>query len=254
MPNALKEKLDRDEVVVGAAVVHPIPSAIENMGDGWDWVWVDRQHGQHGYRTMLECIRVADSLGVPPIVRTPGHEYGLLGPIMDARPAGILIPMVETPEQARALVEATRFPPLGHRSIGSRRAIAIQGRDYACSANEDLLLIVQIETDVGVANAEAIAATEGVNGMMMGSVDLKLSMDIPLSTPNQECEELQKAKEAVVRAARNAGKFAGDIAAGPVELVEQAVEMGFRMLLTCSDTSLLMPAAQKRFQELRAAL
>ena len=253
MANALKEKLDRDEVALGFTVVYPSASILECIGAEWDWLWLDWQHSEHDYRSLLECVCVAEARGVPPIVRVPGHEYGIVGPANDMCPAGLMVPMVDTPEQARAVVEATRFPPLGRRSIGSLRAVTLQGLDYAYKANEDVLLVAQIETKLGVSNVEAIAATEGVSGVLVGSVDLKLDMGIPLETPDVEADEIMKAMETVARAARNAGKFAGCLAFTP-EAAKRTVQMGYRLLGGGVDSWLMQVAAATRLEELRAAL
>ena len=154
----MQNRLRVGEVALGLSLNYPAPGIIECMGAGWDWLWIDGQHGQMDYQSMLQCVRTADACGLAPIPRVSRHEPGTIGPVMDMKPAGILVPMVDTVAQARNIVEAVYFPPLGKRSFGGRRVTDVGGRNYYQTANEDTLLVVQIETPEGAANAEAIAA------------------------------------------------------------------------------------------------
>ena len=178
MSMSLHQKLRTGRVILGLNLQYPAAGIIECIGAGWDWVWIDGQHGQHDYRSVLECVRVADSCGIAPVVRVSGHEPGLIGPAMDMRPAGIMVPMVNTVGEAQAIVKAARFPPLGERSYGGRRVIDLGTREYFKTADQDTILIVQLETKEALDNAAAIAATEGVDvpdelsQRLVGRVDL----------------------------------------------------------------------------------
>ena len=111
MKESLNARLANGEVLLGMGFMYPAAGIIEGAGRGWDWAWIDGQHGEMDYRTTLECVRVAQACGLLPVVRVPGHEYGFIGPAMDMAPAGIMIPMVDTAEQAQQLVESMRFGP-----------------------------------------------------------------------------------------------------------------------------------------------
>ena len=250
---SLKDRLTNGDVALGFALALPAAAIIEHAGRIWDWIWIDSQHGQHDYRSMLECVRVADACGVAPIARVPGHDPGVIGRVLDMRPTGIMVPMVDSLDDAHRIVEAVRFPPLGKRSYGGRRAIDLEGRDYFQTADERMLLVTQIETREAVQNAEAIAAAEGVDVLFFGPDDMKVRLGIPINTPIDESDVLARAMEDTMAAAKNAGKIGGCIAATP-ESLSMAVSLGYRMIVGGGDVPFLRTASSARLAELRAAL
>jgi len=250
MPTELQRKLGNDDVALGLNWSFPAAGIIECMGRGWDWVWIDGQHGQMDYRSMLQCVRAADGCGVAPVPRVAGHDYCIIGPVMDMRTAGIIVPMVNTPDEARLVVEAARFPPLGRRSYGGRRVVDLAGRQYAETANADTLLVIQIETQQAVRNAEAIAGIEGVDALFFGPDDMKLGMGMPIDTPYTESDELAAAMEYAAKAARNAGKIAGTVAGG-AESLAMATSLGFRLIAGGGDVGFLRMSAAEKLRELK---
>src|SRR5690606_8595907 len=98
----------------GLANMYPCAGIIEGMCGGWDFVWIDGQHGQMAYDATLHAVRAADAAGIQALVRVPGHEYGILGPVADMAPAAIMVPMIDTPEQAKTVTKALCFPPIGN--------------------------------------------------------------------------------------------------------------------------------------------
>lgn len=253
MPNALREKLSRGEVALGLWMGYPAPGIIECIGADWDWVWIDGQHGQIDYQTMLGCVRAADVHGLAPIPRVAGHDYGAIGPVMDMRTAGVMVPMVDTREQAVDVVRAARFPPTGARSYGGRRVVDLGGRDYVYNANEDTLLVVQIETPEAMENVEAIAGVEGVDVLLFAPIDMKLRMGIPLETRFAESEKLARALERTAKAAENAGKFSGTLLMDG-ESLRIAVSLGYRLIAGAGDNELLRKASAARREELKNSL
>jgi len=253
MSLSLRQKVQDNSVAMGLALMYPVAGIIECMTTGWDWLWIDGQHGQHDYRSMLECVRVAEACGVSPIVRVPGHEYGLIGPVMDMKPAGIMVPMVNNVQEALAVVRAMRFPPVGERSFGGRRVIDVGGRDYYKTANEDTVLIAQIETEEAINNAEAIAATEGVDVLFFSPDDIKLRMGIPMNTSVADSEELTAAMERVIKAAKNAGKMGGNVTPTPAT-IKMSTALGYSLLVGGGDVSFLREGAPAKLAALRGAL
>ena len=252
MSEMFAERLRNGEVVLGFGLMYPSAGAIEGMRAGWDWVWIDGQHGQHDYRSILECVWTADIHGLAPIVRVAGISPEI-GRVMDMNPAGIMVPMVNTPEDAREAAAATRFPPIGRRSFGGRRVIDIGGRGYFERESTDVLLLAQIETQEAAANAEAIAATDGVDVLFFGPDDMKVSLGIPINTPVDQSDELADAMERTIKAARNAGKIGGCVAATPASL-RLAASLGYQFLVGGGDIVFLRVAANERIAELRAVL
>lgn len=253
MPTKLQEKLARGEVALGLGLCYPAPGIVERIGDHWDWLWIDGQHGQIAYNDMIHIVRTADACGIDVIPRVPGHEYGFIGPVMDMSLAGIMLPMVNTAQEAQKIVEAVYFPPLGQRSFGSRRILDTTGRSYKETANDDTLLVIQIETAKGVENAEAIAATEGVDVLFLGLEDLRVSYGFDVDHPVEESEELLGAIEKVSKAAKNAGKMLGTIWINP-SVTKRAISLGYRLMVCAADMVLLTAASTAKRREVQDIL
>ena len=253
MKPSLRQMLKGDRIPLGLCVQFPVAGIIECMSDGWDWLWIDGQHGQHDYRSVLECVRVADYCGIAPVVRVPGHEYGLIGPAMDMRPAGIMVPMINSVQEASAVVNAVRFPPLGRRSYGGRRVIDLGGREYYKTADDDTILIAQIETQQAVDNVEAIAAVEGVDVLFFSPDDIKVGLGIPVNTALTDSDKLAAAMKQVITAAKNAGKAGGCVAPTPAT-IKMAAELGFSLIVGGGDVPMLREASPAKLAALQQAL
>ena len=161
-PNILFDQLRSGKVSLGLALMYKDAGLIEGMyRQGWDWIWIDGQHGQLSYDSCLAAVRAAEAVGLETVVRAPGQEYGVIGPMLDLAPSAIMIPMVNNAEEAKKVVDATRFPPLGNRSYGGRRVVDIDGTYYY--KEREMIVIAQIETVEAVKNAEEIINTDGIN-------------------------------------------------------------------------------------------
>lgn len=148
-------------------------------GTGFDWLLIDAEHSPNDVRSILQQLQALAPYPVTPIVRPPiGHTH-LIKQVLDIGAQTLLIPMVETAEQARQLVAATQYPPRGQRGVGSAFARASRFStlpDYATTADEGICLLVQVETTKGLDNIDAIAETEGVDGIFIGPADLSASL------------------------------------------------------------------------------
>lgn len=247
-PTRLRKRLEDGEVLLGFANNYPSPAMIESVGPLWDFIWIDGQHGQFSYDSVLASVRAADAMGVASIVRVPGPEYGVVGPYADTFPSAVMVPMVDNAQEAAETVRALRFPPLGRRSFGGRRPVDIVGRDYY--RTHEPLLIVQIETPEAVANAADIAAVEGIDVLFLGTEDLKIHLGLPISLPILESRLLVDALAGVAQGAKNADKVAGCSAMHP-ELFRCCVELGYRLIAGGSDRYLLYDSSQERVRTLR---
>ncbi|GAC1040121.1 HpcH/HpaI aldolase family protein [Rhizobium sp. No.120] len=173
--NCIEQKL-----LIGTFAAIPHPVAIEvTAASGIDFLCIDWEHSQISRERIEDLIRSADVHRVPAMVRVPGHAAEDIAAVLDAGAAGVLVPRVSTAEQARAAVQATRYPPLGARGVGPGRAAAYGYRipDYLAKANEELLLAIQVETAEGLANITEIAAVDGVDLIFIGPGDLSVSID-----------------------------------------------------------------------------
>jgi len=237
---------------LGLCVMHPAPGVIERIGPDWDWIWIDSQHGLLSYNDVLNLVRACDLAHRPALVRVPSHEYGGIGQALDMGAAGVIVPVVDTVEQARAVVHAAKFPPLGGRSYGGRRPVDLWGRAYSETANQTKLLVVQIESPEAVENAAAIAAVPGVDGLFLGPDDILMRRGISPTVPRTR-ELLGPDMERVGLAAKAAGKFAAVPAIGPDSL-KMALSFGFTLLVGGGDVGFLVGGSKKMSDDARAVL
>ena len=184
------------------------------IGCGLDWVGVDLQHGNIELSDLPGLLRVAEAAAVPMFARTPSHDPTILGRVLDAGVSGVIIPMVQSADEARAIVSACRLPPDGARSTGSCRARLGVSRALAAP-----LVLPMVETAAGLHNAADIFAVPGVDGVFVGPYDLSLSAGYAAPDSPQTIEALRH----VIALARAAGKVAGFMAGRPA-LVEVASE------------------------------
>ena len=236
----------------GLVVMYPSPGVVERIGPDWDWVWIDGQHGELGYAELIALVRACDFVQRPAFVRVPGHEAGPIGQALDMGATGVIVPCVDTPEQAKSLVAAAKLPPLGGRSYGGRRPIDLHGRTYSDSANTDTLLVLQIETLLGIENVEAIAAVPGVDALFLGPDDILLRrghrMDIPRTR-----DMLWSDMTAVTNACRKHGKVGVMVGMGPA-MFTLSLEAGFQMIVAGGDVPFLATGSKQASAEARTIL
>jgi 4-hydroxy-2-oxoheptanedioate aldolase len=246
----LRQRLRGGAVHLGLCVCYPAPGIIERIGADWDWLWLDGQHGEMGYRDMLELVRTCELIGRPAFVRVPGHEAGPISQALDMGASAVIVPCVDTPEQAAALVAASRFPPLGNRSYGGRRPIDRLGRTFSHTANDDTLLVVQIESPEAVARAEQIAAVPGVDALFLGPDDLLMRRGMRMDAPRTP--QLLKADlEAVAAAVRKHDKFGVAVGVGR-EMLTLCRDLGYQLIVSGADMSFLTASSNQALQDARA--
>jgi 4-hydroxy-2-oxoheptanedioate aldolase len=237
-------------VQLGLNVMYPSPGVVERIGPDWDWIWLDGQHGEIGYAEMLQLVRACNLIQRPALVRVPGHEAGPIGLALDMGASGVIVPCVDTPEQARAIVDAGKFPPLGKRSYGGRRPIDFVGRTYSSTANEDTLLVIQIETPLAIDNADAIAAIPGVDALFLGPDDILMRRGFAMDAPRSK-EMLSSDMNAVMTACRKHGKLGVMVGVMP-EMLTLCVQMGFSLIVAGSDVPFLVNSSRKAATDARA--
>jgi len=250
-PNKFMDRLRGGETLLGLAHMYPAAGIVEGMSPGWDFIWVDAQHGEMSYDAVLRSLWACAAAGVESLLRVPGHEPGIVAPLADLSPSAVMVPMVNTAEEARQVVSMLRFPPQGTRSYGGRRLIDLYGREGY--RTRELGIVVQIETPRAVENAAAIAAVEGVDALFFGPDDMKAGLGLPINAVVTETPVLRDAMRKTADAARAAGKFLGCVAVNPTA-VTMSREMGYQIMVGGGDSALLNPASQARLKELRGAL
>jgi len=207
-----------------------------------DSLLFDMQHGMFDEAAVLSGIAAAALEGKPVFVRPPVDCGGLTSRLLDFGAAGVVCPMVNTVEDARRLVGYTRFPPVGARSWGPRRAIPLSGLgapDYLAQANGLTLAIAMIETRQALGNLDEILAVPGIDGIFVGPNDLSVSLSggQVLDSP-----DVFPALDHVAARARAAGKFAGIFAASPAYATD-CIRRGFSFFALMQDAAFLTQAA-----------
>ena len=225
------------------------PAAVEiAAGLGFDWLLIDLEHGNAGLselRTLLLACREA----TPPIVRIPSVDADTVKFVMDSGAAGIMFPFVSSAAQAKAAVQAMKYPPQGARGVAGIIRATDYGqswKQYFSQANANSLVVVQIETTQAVEAADEIAAVDGVDVLFVGPLDLSVNMGCPADfTPPHFVEALQK----VVAACQKHGKTAG-ILSRPQHTAEHK-QLGFRFFALGSDTGAVVGGLQESLKLMR---
>ena len=218
---------------------------------GNDFVIVDDEHGYFDYTQVAGLIAVANGIGLPIIIRVPGVLREYITKALDMGADGILVPMVNTAEQAREIVRYAKYTPMGARGISTTRAHTGYGVSdlgaYLAVANKRVNICVQIETQTAVEHVEEIAATEGVDSLFIGPNDLAAAYGLPGQVTS---EAVLRAVEKVAAAAERAGKPAG-IITGNKKLLEACMQHGFTFYSVGSELDLLVKGAAGKQAELR---
>ena len=255
--NALKRRLAAGETVLGAWLSLPDALAAEAMAQlGWDWLLVDMEHGPaalHEAAAMLTALRTT---GVTTFVRPAWNESSQIQRALDLGFMGAVVPVVDTPEDARQVVRDARFSPLGERSRGGVRigyAFRTDPPTYFDRANDEVLVLVQIETATAVSNLDAILAVDGLDGIFVGPNDFAGSLGKRWPDVWDRDEEYMALIRRIADAANGARKITG-ILARDVAMAKQVAAMGYRFIGISSDVNYMTAAAKRALDEARAAL
>ena len=208
---------------------------------GFDCLLIDCEHSAMNLDTAAQISSAALAIGITPLVRVAGHEHWQASRLLDNGAQGIVFPSIETADEAFGVATACRFPPTGTRSMGGGLTATgfapIPVADAARLVNDETMVVAMIESARGVDQCEAIAAVDGVDGLLVGTNDLCLALGIP---GQFEDARVADAYARVIAACRRHGKFAGAGAIANPELLERYIGMGVQLVLTVSDLSLIL--------------
>ena len=229
----------------------PQPMISRYLGQmGWDWIILDLQHGAMNWETAYECIHAALATGARPLVRTSVGNPGEVEKALDLGAGGIVVPMVNSPEAATAVARAAKYPPLGDRSLGGDNFLH-HGADYFERANEETLLLVQMEHIYAVNQAEEIMALPGVDGCFVGPVDLAISLGLSRHRGEYEQEPAQQAAlKKIVNTTLAAGKIPCCNTYSLDDFAAQKIA-GFQGITMKSDLDLLFDRGTNLLSELK---
>jgi 2-dehydro-3-deoxyglucarate aldolase len=242
-PNGFRRRLLARERLIGCWLSLGSPITTEVVGvAGFDWLLLDADHAPNDVLSLIPQLMALKDSASAPVVRPPWNDTVVIKRLLDAGCHNFLIPFVETAEQARAAVAATRYPPAGVRGVSvsqrSNRYGAVP--DYFASINEQVAVVVQIESRAGVAAAAEIAAVEGIDALFIGPSDLAAAYG---HLGNAAHAEVQAAIAAVHAAARAAGKATGILS--PVEAdARRYLDMGMSLVAVGSDLGVLRTQTQ----------
>ena len=217
---------------------------------GFDWVMVDNQHGGWDETSSMTAFKAIALGSATPMARVRQNNFSAIGQLLDRGALGIVVPMVNSVEEAREAARAVRYPPRGGRS-GGAFGTAHHGDDYMSWIDDEVFLAVQIETAPAVEHAEEIMAVEGVDGCWVGPGDLRFSMGVDIDTPAGK-KAHEEAIVSVVEACRKTGKIAG-ISAQSTEMAQHWFDKGMLFVTTGADSEWAEDGARNALSELRAA-
>jgi len=226
-------KLRAGKVITGPNLVYDSPSLAEHVAHlGFDFVWIDWQHGQWSEHTLNDALARYLTVASAPIVRVKGNEPGTINRVLDMGAMGVIVPYVQDADQARAAVRATYYPPIGIRSGGGVRLglIGDGAADYFAHANDEIFLCVMVETELAISNIEEIMRVPGIDVVLIGPGDLMIDIKANGGDEARHAELVQR----VVDASRATGTACGYVC-GTAEDAIRRHEQGFHFINYSSD-------------------
>lgn len=250
MPS-LKDHLEGPGHTVGSWIQLGEEALVEIMAKGpFEWLCIDLEHTTISIEQCGKIIRIADLAGCPTLVRLSGHDPDLIKRVLDAGATGIIAPMVNTPEQAEAIVSAATYPPAGTRGVGLARAqnYGVSFPQYLKRMKRELVCIMQVEHIDGVNNLEEILAVEGVDGFFIGPYDLSASLGRPGEFEHPD----------VLAAMNRVADFVGDpdvlsgihVVEPDVAHLEKVIAEGYEFIAFASDMLLFAHRVERLTSEL----
>lgn len=240
-----RSALDRDRPALGTWVKLPTTTSMELIAlADFDFAVIDLEHSPIDLQTAYDIIGVGLRSGVAPIVRIPTLDASIIQRVLDAGADGIMVPHIDTPEQAHQAASAVRFPPLGTRGVGATSRAgdwgAMPREEYVRFGRDEAVLIAQLESAEAIDNAGAIADVPGVDALLVGVADLSMSEGVDESDPRVRKMTADAVAQASARHIPVGGAGGASTAA-----VQAAVDAGFRFTLMGNDAGLLGAAARE---------
>jgi 2-keto-3-deoxy-L-rhamnonate aldolase RhmA len=255
-PNSLRARLQAGQPVVGTMIqevaspfiVHALANA------GFDFVYVDMEHGRFGLESAVDLLQIIRLTNMVPLVRVPDNQYYWIARLLDAGAQGVMIPRVETRQQAEAAVQSIRYPPVGQRGLAVARGHNDYKRQdaltFAQEANRENLLIVQIESKSAVASVDEIISVPGVDVALIGPGDLAQSLGISLKMDHPD---MLAAIETVVASCKRHNVIAG-LHVGDLKAIKHWSQNGIPLLSGSSDLDILLDGSIQLCKSFREAV
>jgi 4-hydroxy-2-oxoheptanedioate aldolase len=255
LPNySLARRLAAGETVYTGWSMMPAPIVVEMLArEGFNTVTIDQQHGLWDTAATVTGISAIRQAGAAPVVRIPLGAFAVASRVLDFGAEGIVAPMINTVDDAKAFVGATKYTPLGERSWGPMRAMTLAGisdtKAYLRDANENIVTIAMIETKTAMANLDAIAAVPGIDVLFVGPSDLSIGLTDGAEL-DPHSRTVEDAIDKIVVACKKAGKIAGLYCANAERAVACA-KRGIRFLAVGSDLGFLRAGTATQVKTLK---
>ena len=254
--NRVKKALKEGKVCIGTMVSsYRSPQIAQILSAcGWDYFIMDTEHSLFDYESLADIMTVARAEEIVPLIRVTANIYPLLARALDVGAMGVICPRVQTPEDARLILDSCKYPPVGQRGL-SMSAIhhAFRGttqKEYTEWANANTLVIIQPETQLAVDNIEKLVSIPGVDGVMIGPNDLSLSLGI---SGELKHPRMVDAYERIIAACRKFGIAAG-VHLMEMEWAKEWIGRGMRFLTFMTDVRFLMDGAKTSTRQLREVI
>ena len=243
MENTLAKKLKAHETVIGTWISSGSTNVVDILRNlRFDWFVLDMEHSPVTVETVATMIQVMNGSKITPLVRVGEIDQALFKTVLDSGAQGIVVPMVNTVEEAERAVRFAKYPPRGVRGVAAVKAsdYGFTMPDYIRSANEQTTIVVQIETPEALRNVKQIVAVDGVDMAFVGPSDMTMTLGLVDDRNNPRVVE---AMSAVVKACEDAGKTAGTLAISAEE-IKRDLDLGFRFISLATDVRQLVVGAR----------
>ena len=249
-PNKIKQMWQAGECVTLGWLSAANGFTAEVMArQGFDALCVDLQHGLSEMNDVWPMLQAISQTETVPVVRVAWNEPATIMKALDFGAYGIIVPLVNTAEEAAQAVAACRYPPVGMRSSGPVRAIHYGGPDYVAKANDEIVVMAMIETKEGLANLDAICATPGLDAVYIGPADLSFALGLTPRGDNPDPLHLETCNK--IREAAHKHGIKAVMHCASADFAAGAVARGFDMVMLTSDLACMVAGAQAQLTELK---
>lgn len=218
---------------------------------GFDALCLDMQHGLTDFSNLWPMLQAVSQTDTVPIVRVPWNDPSTIMKALDMGAYGIIVPLINTAQEAAAAVAACRYPPVGIRSSGPTRAVHYGGSDYQAGANDEIIVLAMIETKEGIANLDAICATPGLDGVYIGPADLSYALGLAPRGDNPDPLHLKTCDN--IREAAHRHGIKACMHCASAAFAAGAVKRGFDLVMLTSDISCMTAGVRRQLDDLKAA-
>lgn len=255
MKNPLKTKLQKNQLTIGSWITLGSPNIAEIMAQaGFEWLTIDMEHSVITIDDAQKLIQVIEGCGIIPLVRVGENNPNLIKRVMDAGAYGVIVPMVNTRDQAEAAVRSVKYPPVGTRGVGLARAqgYGFDFDDYAQTVNEQSVVIVQVEHIESVRNLESILSVDGVDGCIIGPYDLSGSLGVPGNFTHPDVLAALKRVEQVCKTMKV--PLGMHVIQPDYRLVIESAKKGYTFIAFSLDSLFLGTSCREQIKSLREGL